>query len=366
VASLAALVSADRSHWSSDAGFDANGLLMGDFASDTAIRLAAPVLLDRIRSSPGVTSAAVIGRFRGVTAWTDDPGADAFPSFSANVSSNFFGTLGVRLAAGRVPTREEIESGARLILLSRSTAVQAFGSDSNALGKRLHVRRTRESPAWHTVIGVVPDLGGSALWVTWSPIYIMNDRDVRSGVALVRATGSTGRRGRELADAAAPFRSQLTFRNIRAARALMDAERAERRGRALFMTGVGALSLALAIIGMYGLASYNAEARAREFGIRVALGAGPARLGSALLGELWPLAIIGCLVAFIAAGRVTTVLDTRLRGPMAEQPLVTFQPEAALATAGALVLVMLLGAGMPLRAVLRLDVMRAIRSGTAD
>ena len=366
VAALTALVEADGRHWSADVGIDDTGLLLGDFTSDTAIRLAAPILLERMRASPGVTSAAVIGRFRGVTAWTDDPAADAFPSFSANVSPNYFDALGVRIAVGRVPTREEIATDAKVVLLSRGTAIQAFGSDSNAVGKRLHVRRVRQPPAWFTIIGVVPDLGGSALWATWAPIYIVDDRDVRAGVAVVRVVGSTGDRSRQLMTVTAPFRPQLSFGNVRAARALIDAERAERRGRALFMLSVGALALVLAVIGMYGLTSYNAEARAREFGIRVALGASPVRLAHALLGELWATAIIGSLVALIAASRVTSFLDMRLRNPLAEYPLVTFQPEAALAAAAALVLVMLLGAGMPLRSVLRLDVMRAIHSGTAE
>lgn len=365
VASLAALVEADRRHWSVDAGIAVDGLLLGNFVADSAVRLPAPLLLERLRSSPGVTSAAVIGRLRGVTAWTDDPAADAFSSMSADISPNYFATLGLPLLVGRLPTREETAVDAKLIVLSRGTAIQAFGSDSNAIGKRLHVRAVRRQPTWFTVVGVVPDVGG-ALWVTGSYIYIMNDRDVQAGVAVVRAVGRAGDRGRELATVMAPFRPQLTLGNIRSARALLDAEQAERRGRALFVMSVAALALVLAVIGMYGLTSYNAESRARELGIRVALGASPARLASALLGELWAVGIIGTLVAFIAASRVTSLLDMRLRNPLAEHPLITLDPWAALAAAVGLVVVMLLGAGMPMRKVLRLDVMRAIHSGTAE
>jgi putative ABC transport system permease protein len=117
--------------------------------------------------------------------------------------------------------------------------------------------------------------------------------------------------------------------------------------------------------GFYGLAAYSTEARAREFGIRIALGARPARLATSLVEELWPMAAIGIPVALVGAARLTSFFDDRFSGPMAEQPLVLFQLGPALAAAVALCVVLLVANAVPMRRVLRLDVMRAINSDSA-
>jgi len=69
----------------------------------------------------------------------------------------------------------------------------------------------------------------------------------------------------------------------------------------------GALALGLAVIGLYGVMSYNVARRRNEIGIRMALGAEQARVLRMVLGEV---AIL--LAAGLALGLAVAVFSTRL------------------------------------------------------
>src|SRR5881227_2802768 len=58
----------------------------------------------------------------------------------------------------------------------------------------------------------------------------------------------------------------------------------------------GALALALAVIGLYGVMSYNVARRRNEIGIRMALGAEQARVLRMILGEVTLVVIAGLVV----------------------------------------------------------------------
>src|SRR6202008_346123 len=69
----------------------------------------------------------------------------------------------------------------------------------------------------------------------------------------------------------------------------------------------GALALGLAVIGLYGVMSYDVSRLLNEIGIRMALGAEQARVLRMVLGEV---AIL--LVAGLALGLAVAVFSTRL------------------------------------------------------
>jgi predicted permease len=364
VAAVAALVHSDQRHWAADAGIDHRNLYSAYVEMDTAARLAGP-LLDRMRASPGVAEVSMLGRTYGVSAWTDNRADDAFYSWVTDVSPSFFRTIGLPVRVGRIPTEDERAARAPVIVISSQLARQSFGSDSGALGRRLHLR-TRRGVTWYTIVGVVPAFGGRALWELASQIYTMQDHVSSRGILVFRRTGDMRSTGGVVAEVAQALGTGVRVSRVVAAQQLVDAERAERMGRMLFVMSIGGLALVLAVIGLYGLAAYNTEARAREFGIRIALGARPARIAASLLDELWSMVAIGIVVALVAAAYVTSFLDNRFRNPLAEQAPMTLPLLPALAAAFALCFVLLIANAVPMRRVLRLDVMRAINSDSAS
>jgi putative ABC transport system permease protein len=79
------------------------------------------------------------------------------------------------------------------------------------------------------------------------------------------------------------------------------------RFRTLLFAIAAAIALVLALVGVYGVLTYAVAQRRRELGIRLALGARPARLvGAVLVQSLRP------VVAGIAAGILSSLLLARL------------------------------------------------------
>jgi putative ABC transport system permease protein len=130
----------------------------------------------------------------------------------------------------------------------------------------------------------------------------------------------------------------------------------QRRFTMLVLGGFALVALALAIIGVHGVLSYAVSLRTREIGIRVALGAAPARVQRAVVSEGARLAAIGLVIGLAAALALTRVLSSLLYGVGSHDPL-TFIGVAFVLGATAL-----LACYIPARRAARVDPMVALRS----
>jgi putative ABC transport system permease protein len=117
---------------------------------------------------------------------------------------------------------------------------------------------------------------------------------------------------------------------------LVDRQLASNRF-ALALLGVFAGSAgALAIVGLYGLVSYSVSQRRREVGIRVALGAGRARIMGLVLGQGARLAAAGVALGLLAALALTRLLGSLLFGVSPLEPTVLAAAAGGLGLAGSL------------------------------
>jgi ABC-type antimicrobial peptide transport system permease subunit len=89
----------------------------------------------------------------------------------------------------------------------------------------------------------------------------------------------------------------------------------------LLSAGFAALATLLAGIGLYGVLAYNVTQRTRELGLRLALGAPPARLRGMVLQQVGVMALIGAGVGLIAAFAVGRVAEALLFGLSGRDPL---------------------------------------------
>jgi putative ABC transport system permease protein len=69
----------------------------------------------------------------------------------------------------------------------------------------------------------------------------------------------------------------------------------------LLIAIAGAAALLLGVVGVYSVVAYAANGRMREFGIRLALGAEPTRVGGMVLGDGLRLIAIGTVTGLVAA-----------------------------------------------------------------
>jgi len=96
---------------------------------------------------------------------------------------------------------------------------------------------------------------------------------------------------------------------------------APRRLAMVVLTGLAALSLGLAVFGLYGVISYVVSQRTREFGIRIALGARPADVQGMVLRQGVLLAFVGVIVGLAGAFAATRALSNLLFGVSSRDPI---------------------------------------------
>jgi len=222
-----------------------------------------------------------------------DPEADN--SFSTlNVSADFGTTVGWEVVDGRTFSRD-IASDSSAIIINESAAKQM--NLENPVGETVHWTNL----AWNMdkdfhIVGVVHDLVANSPFEPVRPAIYLN-------------MGGAGwlylRINPEMSTAEALPKIQATFSKVIPS-APFDYKFASQEYAAMFSTedNIGRLAVVfttLAIIisclGLFGLASFVAEQRTKEIGIRKVLGASVPNLWRMLSGEFVVLIIVACLIA---------------------------------------------------------------------
>jgi putative ABC transport system permease protein len=119
---------------------------------------------------------------------------------------------------------------------------------------------------------------------------------------------------------------------------------------------LSAVSLIVAVVGLYGLLSFSVAVRTREIGIRSALGATPGAVVRAVLGEAFRVAAIG-----IGIGGIGFLVSQRLLGTFV-YGLDEVRTLPAMLASTTLMLAALVGAYIPSRRAARVDPLIALRT----
>ncbi len=84
----------------------------------------------------------------------------------------------------------------------------------------------------------------------------------------------------------------------------------------------GGLAGLLAMVGVYGVTSYNVRRQRREYGIRLALGADPGVVQRLIIGRGAAVAAVGVAIGAVAAVLLTRTLTTMLNDVKPTDPTV--------------------------------------------
>ncbi len=276
------------------------------------------------------------------TATTLQGPQDAEQVATAQVSVEFFKTLGVQPALGQ-PFPQEISgaafevgrflSGDRLVVISDGLWKRRFGSDPSIVGKKI----TINSSEWE-VVGVMP-AGFSVpskrtdLWLPWDIAGTYSARRFPKGpprdwrflhtVGRIKPATTTEETQQRLSS----FFAGLAERNPETNRSwtaisipLHDEVVGSSRATLLVLFGAVGMVLLLACANVAGLVLAQATSRKREFALRQALGASRARVVRQQLTESFMLAfasgVVGVSLAWVG-------LDLLLSLAPADTPRIT-------------------------------------------
>ena len=282
------------------------------------------------------------------------------------VAGDFFGVLGVKPLLGRVlRTEDDVVGGPHVLVISYGLWRRVFAGDSHVLGKTLRVNSVS-----YAIVGVLPQgfeyPKGADFWTTLALVVPDWERNptqptldlvgrLRSGASAAQAVAEVNAAIKRLVPDGHDWRA--------VPHPFSDVIVGDVRPGILVLSAAALLVLVLASVNVGGLLLVRGEARAREFAIRSALGAGKPRVIRQLLTESLVLAGIGGFAGILLAVLAVRVFPAiappeipRVNELRIDTTVLAFTLSASLVAA-------LLCGLAPARGVARADLGQTLRAG---
>jgi ABC-type antimicrobial peptide transport system permease subunit len=161
------------------------------------------------------------------------------------------------------------------------------------------------------IVGVVADARHGRLWDPADNDVYVPRRQVPRGSTwlLVRTTRPAAAILAELQTRVRAIDPAIILSDVEPMSARLSASTAPERFRALVTSGLAALALALALVGLHGVVAYAVSRRTREIGIRLALGEHPAAIRRGVILDAVRPVVAGLVPGVIAAWWLGRWLD---------------------------------------------------------
>ncbi len=291
-------------------------------------------ILQRVRAlgeiqSAGVTSALPL-TWKGGTNGFRPEGIPINPhlDYDANnrvVSPGYFETMGIPLKRGR-QFRESDGQNAPLVAIINETMARKFWPNQDPIGRSFTDSPGGQEAQLVRVVGIVGDVRQMGLNAPprqemYFPMFQAAKNWMVPRDLVVRARGNPASLADTLRRTVWSIDPEQPVSNIMTLDNLLDEEVAQRRVQSLLLSGLSALALLLACVGIYGVLSYLVAQRTREIGIRVALGAIATDVFRAIAGEGLGLTAVGIAIGFAASLVLTRLLGSLLFQVAGTDPL---------------------------------------------
>jgi predicted permease len=229
-----------------------------------------------------------------------------------NPTPGYFEALGIRVLAGRTFSQADGPDGPEVVILSSSAARRLFGQ-FDVVGRTLPISR-KDAPV--TIVGVVGDVKYFGLdEAPRDTVYVpFSQYPFRNMVLVARTLGDPRQLAGSLAAVVHRVDREVTIGPVRTLEEVVAEAVALPRLRTTLLATLAGLALILAVVGLYGVASYAIALRTVEIGVRMALGAEPWQVVAMIVRESLRLALTGAAVGLCGAFLVTRTLSGMLYG----------------------------------------------------
>ena len=335
-------------------------------------------LVDKVASIPGITAAAlnsalplegggsessVLVEGRPLPA----PGTTRTVSLFQASTPAYHRAMGIPLLKGRYFTEQDAATAERVVIVDDTLVARLFPGE-DPLGKRIafEFRGTHENPQpyWRQIVGVVRHVRHYGLAseppyvqvyapLAQLPVWFEQRRPAMAIIARTpvapEAVISAIRRELAAIDRDIPLYGVQTMAEY------LSQNTEQPRMSVILLTGLGALALTLAVVGVYGVVSYSVAQRTQEIGVRVALGATRRQVLRLVVGHATALVIAGVILGLAVALALSSFVRTMLYEVSARDPLTFAAIAIVLVTVGVLASI------VPARRATRVDPNVALR-----
>ncbi len=350
-------------------GFDANNLLVVSFALPGS-RYTTPGSMEqafhdvetRIAAIPGVRA---VGRSQQVPiagfGWnwkvlregstgTDDGTVVADMRW---ISPSYFAALGLPLVRGRSIAASDGPDAPKVAVISRGLANKLWpGQDP--IGHRI----SNNGKVWREIVGVADDMHANGLKSEPPLVLYMPSTDAENGgySYVVRGGIPVKNLVPAIRQAVKSVDPLVAVAGITTMEEALDRKLALDRFTRWLFTFLGAMGLALSVVGVYGVIAYFVTQRHREMGVRLALGATPGSVRWLVVREGLAIALLGVAVGLPLALASSKLLESLMFQVSVHDPF-TFA-----SVAGLLAVVAIAASYIPARRATRIDPLEALRS----
>ncbi len=283
-------------------------------------------LLDRLKSEPGVLSAAISSRYpfepEAITGGPEsfsfafqiegrtlEPGQAPPVSTFAAVSPDYFKTLGIPLKGGRLLAETDKDKAPDVVIINEA-AKRQFWPNEDPIGKRVTADGGK---SWASIVGIVGDVREFGLdHAPKAEFYASQAQSTQPSTLIVRTISEPRSMARALTRAVHDVDSQTAVTHILTLEQARYESMASPRVTASLLGIFAGLALLIATAGIGGIMALMVSQRVREIGIRIALGARPASILQMVLGQGMLLAVLGVGIGIAGAVALTGLVKSLL------------------------------------------------------
>ncbi|HEU4386285.1 MAG TPA: ABC transporter permease [Blastocatellia bacterium] len=322
--------------------------------------------LARLGTLPGVRSAAITislpidGSFWDSAFFAGDkpvPARAELPEAAfVSVSANYFDAMGIQVLKGRGFTSADNGQSAKVTVVNETLA-RSMWPGEDPIGKRLKNGFPEYDAPWREVVGVVRDvkLNGIERQTPMQAYLPFAQEPWTNFSIVVRTTADAEKAAGAVGTIVQSIDKDVPIFSMRSMDQLLSNSTAQRRLILTLLVSFAALALVLAVVGIYGVASYSVTQRTHELGVRIALGAQPGDVLRLILGQGLKLVLAGVAIGLPAAIALTSSIEALLFDVQPNDPL-TLTGMVVILTLAAV-----LACWIPARRATRVDPMISLR-----